>query len=262
MVRILLEFSMSNQLVKVAKHSDHVVLITMNRLERHHALNHELATKLVEALEDCESDPNISAVVLTGAGEKAFCAGQDMVEQSGIGREEGVPKSIAAYIAIERFANSPLPIIAAINGYCYGGGAALAISCDIRLASELATFRLPGAEYGLVVGAASFPRLVGAARAKELIFTAKTFSAIEAEKWGFVNSLFSADLLLPEALNMAEAISMNSALAVQESKRVIDAATLDQVALGLEDEINSRLRGSEDQIARFNKATKRVTGKS
>ena len=106
---------MSDQLVKVAKHSDHVVLITMNRLERHHALNHELATRLVEALEDCENDPDVSAVVLTGAGEKAFCAGQDMVEQSGIGREEGVPKSIAAYIAIERFANSSLPIIAAIT---------------------------------------------------------------------------------------------------------------------------------------------------
>ena len=253
---------MSNQLVKVAKHSDHVVLITMNRLERHHALNHELATRLVEALEDCENDPDVSAVVLTGAGEKAFCAGQDMVEQSGIGREEGVPKSIAAYIAIERFANSPLPIIAAINGYCYGGGAALAISCDIRLASELATFRLPGAEYGLVVGAAAFPCLVGVARAKELIFTAKKFNALEAERWGFVNSLFAPDYLLAEALSMAEMISENSAIAVQESKRVIDAATLDQTALALENEINRRLRGSEDQVARFAKATKRVTGRS
>jgi enoyl-CoA hydratase/carnithine racemase len=185
-----------------------------------------------------------------------------MVEQSGIGGEEGVPKSIAAYLAIDRFANSPLPIIAAINGYCYGGGAALAISCDIRLASELATFRLPGAEYGLVVGAAAFPRLVGAARAKELILTAKRFSAIEAEKWGFVNSLFSADLLLVEALDMADAISKNSTIAVRESKRVIDAATLDQATLSLENEINSRLRGSEDQVTRFNKATKRVTGRS
>jgi enoyl-CoA hydratase/carnithine racemase len=253
---------MSNRLVKVAKHSDHVVLITMDRLERHHALNHELATGLVDALEGCENDPDVSAVVLTGAGEKAFCAGQDMVEQSGIGREEGVPKSIAAYIAIDRFANSPLPIIAAINGYCYGGGAALAISCDIRLASESATFRLPGAEYGLVVGAAALPRLVGAARAKELIFTAKKFNAIEAEKWGFVNSLFPAELLLLEALNMAEVISKHSAIAVQESKRVIDVATLDQTSLSLESEINSRLRGSEDQVNRFNQATKRVTGRS
>jgi enoyl-CoA hydratase/carnithine racemase len=253
---------MSNKLVKVVKHGDTVALITMNRIERHHALNHELATGLVDALEDCENDPHISAIVLTGAGKKAFCSGQDMVEQSGIGGEEGVPKSIAAYLAIDRFANSPLPIIAAINGYCYGGGAALAISCDIRLASELATFRLPGAEYGLVVGAAAFPRLVGAARAKELIFTAKKFSAIEAEKWGFVNSLFSADLLLVEALDMADAISKNSTIAVRESKRVIDAATLDQATLSLENEINSRLRGSEDQVTRFNKATKRVTGRS
>jgi len=253
---------MSNNLVKFAKHSDNVAIITMNRIDRHHALNHELATGLVAALDICESDSDIAAVVLTGAGKKAFCAGQDMVEQSGIGREDGVPTSIAAYLAIDRFAKSPLPIIAAINGYCYGGGAALAISCDIRLAAEPATFRLPGAEYGLVVGAAAFPRLVGAARAKELIFTAKKFNASDAEKWGFVNSVFSATRLLPEALDMAGMIAKNSAVAVRESKRVIDVATLDPTASTLESDINARLRGSDDQVERFKKATKHVTGRS
>ena len=129
----------------------------MNRPDRHHALNHELATVLVEALDNAESDPSVRVVILTGSGTRAFCAGQDMLEQSGLEGERGVPKSIAAYLAIDRFGRSPLPIIAAINGYCYGGGAALAISCDIRYASDTASFRLPGAEYGLVVGAANAP---------------------------------------------------------------------------------------------------------
>ncbi len=252
---------MSSSLVKFVQHSECVGLITMNRIDRHHALNHELATALVDALTVCEDDPAISVVILTGAGDKAFCAGQDMLEQSGIGQEQEAPRSIAAYLAIDRFAQSPLPIIAAINGYCYGGGAALAISCDIRLAAESATFRLPGAEYGLVVGAAAFPRLVGAARAKELIFTARKFNAVEADDWGFVNSVFPVEKLLEAALDMAEIIGKNSPIAVQESKRVIDAATLDSAVVQLESDINAELRGSADQVTRFENATKRVTGK-
>jgi enoyl-CoA hydratase len=184
-----------------------------------------------------------------------------MLEQSGVEGERGVPKSIAAYLAIDRFGKSPLPIIAAINGYCYGGGAALAISCDIRYASETATFRLPGAEYGLVVGAATLPRLVGAARAKELIFSAKKFDALEAERWSLVNKVCEDDDLLSEVILLAEQIAKNSTTAVKESKRVIDAATIDTNVGKLEDDINRGLRGSPDQTERFLTATRRVTGR-
>jgi enoyl-CoA hydratase/carnithine racemase len=130
-----------------------VLLLTMNRPEYHHALNFELAAELVGALDKAEKDQTIRAVVLTGSGDKSFCAGQDMVEESR--RTKDDEHKVSAYLAIDKFSESHLPLLAAVNGYCYGGGAALAIACDIRLASESATFRLPGAEYGLVVGAAS-----------------------------------------------------------------------------------------------------------
>jgi methylglutaconyl-CoA hydratase len=252
---------MSRDILIEERHGKYILILTMNRPDRHHALNHELATALVEALDQAESDPSVRAVILTGSGTRSFCAGQDMLEQSGLEGKEGAPKSIAAYLAIDRFGNSFLPIIAAINGYCYGGGAALAISCDIRYAAKAATFRLPGAEYGLVVGAATLPRLVGSARAKELIFTARKFDAMEAEKWGLVNEVFTSDNLLSEVILVAEQIVKNSAVAVKESKRVIDAATIDPSVGQLEDEINRELRGSPDQAERFLKATRRVTGK-
>ena len=252
---------MSEELLVIERHGEHVLILTMNRPDRHHALNHGLATALVDALEQAESDPGVRVVILTGSGVRSFCAGQDMLEQSGLEGKRGSPKSVAAYLAIDRFEKSPLPIIAAINGYCYGGGAALAISCDIRYAADTATFRLPGAEYGLVVGAATLPRLVGSARAKELIFSARKFNAMEAEKWGLVNEVFTNDALLPEVISLAVQIVKNSTVAVKESKRVIDAATIDLGVGQLEDEINRGLRGSPDQVERFLKATRRVTGK-
>ena len=152
-------------------------------------------------------------------------------------------------------------MIAAINGYCYGGGARLAVGCDIRLASETATFRLPGAEYGLVVAAATMPRLVGASKAKEWIYTARKFEAEEALATGLVSSLHAPAELLPAALEMAEVIAGHSQSSVRESKRVIDLATLSAEASAAESEANSRLRGSEEQTARFRDATRIVTGR-
>ena len=163
--------------------------------------------------------------------------------------------------AIDGFGATPLPVIAAINGYCYGGGARLAVACDIRLASTNATFRLPGAEYGLVVAAATLPRLVGASKAKELIFTARKFSAAEALDWGLVSSVHEPETLLPAALDLAQEIAANSPEAVQASKAVIDAATLDDAATALENQRNRELRGSPEQVERFRNATRRVTGR-
>ena len=236
-----------------------VLLLTLNRPERHHAINQALSAQLEEAVARAEADEGVRAVVLTGAGDRAFCAGADMVESSGA---DGAPaRPGGAGPAIARVAATPLPIIAAVNGYCYGGGAALAIACDIRLASETATFRLPGAEYGLVVAAASLPRLVGAAKAKELIFTARRLDATEALACGLVNAVYPQPDLLPAALTMAETIGQNAVAAVRASKRVIDAATLSDAARALEVEANRTLRGSPEQTERFRAATQRVTGR-
>ena len=240
---------------------DHVRVITLNRPARHHALNFELASQIEGAVDEAESDKNIHAIVITGSGGKAFCAGQDMLEMSGIESTPGKVKSSSAAIAFERVATTRLPVIAAITGVCYGGGALLALACDIRIADHLSTYRFPGAEYGLVVGAAWLPRLVGAAKAKEFILTARKIAADEALASGIVSYLYNTEEVLPKALAMATQISKNSPTAVRESKRVIDAASLVAHAEQLELEINQSLRGSEEQQARFNRATTKVTGR-
>ena len=238
----------------------HVLVLTMNRQQRHHALNHDMASRLAAALARAEDDGDARVVVLTGAGRKAFCAGQDMLEATGL--EDGAQStSPSAHIAIDKFSSTPLPVIAAINGYCFGGGAVLAIACDIRLAVTAATFRLPGAEYGLVVGAAQLPRLVGASKAKEWILTARKFDAAEAHTYGLVSSLHEPDALMAAALELADAIAANSVAAVRESKRVIDAATLSDAAAEMQSSANRELRGSPEQSERFRTATRRVTGR-
>ncbi len=240
----------------------HVLILTMNRPERHHALNRALNTALAEAVERAEQDEDVRVIVLTGSGDQAFCAGGDMLEMSGVERDDTPPPSgSSAAAAISRFSSTPIPVIAAVNGYCYGGGARLAIACDIRLGSENATFRLPGAEYGLVVAAATLPRLVGASKAKELIFTGRRFNAADALAWGLLSSVHPQEELLPAALELADEIAANSVAAVRASKQVIDAATLPDAAVALEVDTNRELRGSPEQVERFRTATKRVTGR-
>ena len=241
---------------------DHIRTITLNRPDRHHALNFELASRIAAAVDEAEQDAETRVLIITGSGDRAFCAGQDMLEMSGVEPPAAQPKSSSAAIAFDRVAEAKMPVIAAINGYCYGGGALLALACDIRVASDKAMFRLPGAEYGLVVGAAWLPRLVGTSKAKELIFTARKFGAAEALECGFLSHVHQASELAAKAQELAVAIAANSPIAVRESKRVIDEATLNPAACELEAEINRVLRGSDEQRDRFKTATTRVTGKA
>lgn len=236
-----------------------VVLLSLNRPERHHALSQALSDQLASALARASDDPEVACVILTGTGEKAFCAGGDMLEMSGVEQQSQRTSGAGGLFGV--LTRAPMPVIAAINGYCFGGGARLAIGCDIRLASDNATFRLPGSEYGLVVAAATLPRLVGAERAKELIFTARKFTAEEAHRYGLVSEVYPQSELLPAAWAMAETIASHSAGAVRAAKQVIDAATLSDEANKMEDDANRRLRGSDEQVARFRDATRRVTGR-
>ena len=238
-----------------------VLLLTLNRPERLNAMNAALTHVLGDAVRRAEPE-GANVIVITGAGDKSFCAGGDMLEMSGV-EEQAVtlPPPEERLNGIAELARTPLPVIAAINGYCYGGGARLAVACDILLASETATFRLPGAEYGLVVAAATLPRFVGSSKAKEWIFTARKFDAQEALEAGLVSSLHALDALLPAALEMAEVIASHSTGSVRESKRVIDLATLSDEASAAEVDANRELRGSPDQTERFRSATKKVTGR-
>ncbi len=247
----------------IVENSGAVGVVRLNRPEKHNALNARLSHELIAALDELEADDALNVIVLTGAGEKAFCAGADMAEavgpdSSGNASDGGAPGPPAE--AVARVLRTRKPIIAAVNGYAYGGGAVLAINCDIRIASENARFRFVGASYGLVVGAFQLPRIVGTPLAKELIFTARTVDAQEALRIGLANRVVPLEELEGTVAEMAQAIASHSRAAVMASKEVIDIATSNREALRREVEANVQLRQSEEHRERFRAAAQRVTG--
>lgn len=242
----------------LVERDDAVAILRLNRPEVHNAMNAELSGALLSALASLRDDADVGAVVLTGAGDRAFCAGQDMAEApDGVGAMRGGGANAGQVFA--ELGRYPKPVIAAVNGHCYGAGAVLAVLSDIRLAAGRATFRLPGAAYGLVVGAARLPAIVGAPRAKELIFTARVVDAAEAHQIGLVNHVLDDDTLLAHAVAMAKQIAANSAEAVKLSKAVIDTATLSGPAEQGEAAANKKLRASAEHRERFSAAAQRVT---
>lgn len=234
-----------------------VALIRLNRPAKRNALNARLSRELIAALDDLEADDGVHAVVITGSGQRAFCAGADMAEAVS-SHSAGAPGAPAE--AVARLLRFPKPVIAAVNGYAYGGGAALAANCDIRIAAPDARFRFLGAEYGLVVGASQLPRIVGGPRAKELIFSARVVEAAEAERIGLVNRVVPFHQLEAEALALAAAIAANVPAAVRASKEVIDLATDNSAAEAREADLNRELRRSEEHRQRFRAAAEKVTG--
>jgi enoyl-CoA hydratase/carnithine racemase len=235
----------------------HVATIRLNRTDKHNAINARMSAELIECLDALEADDNVRVIVLTGAGDKAFCAGADMAEAvvtAGDSRRDSAARAAIRLLQVKK------PTVAAVNGYAYGGGAVFAIHCDIRLCSETARFRFVGATYGLVVGASQLPRIVGPAIAKELIFTARVVDAEEALRIGLANHVAPPAELPSLAAEMAFAIAANSPIAVRASKDVIDLATTISDAGQRELAHNLRLRQGEDHRQRFREAAERVTG--
>ena len=243
----------------ILEREEHVATIRLNRPDKHNAINSVMSREMIEALDALEADDDIRVIVLTGAGDKAFCAGADMAEAVLVQTDGRDGKDFAAQAAI-RLARVKKPVIAAVNGHTYGGGAVFAIACDIRIASDNARFRFVGASYGLSVGASQLPRLVGAPMAKELIFTARTVDADEALRIGLVNHVIGPAELSHFVMEMANQIAQNSTAAVRASKEVIDIATSNQDAAKREMEHNAALRQSEEHRSRFKAAAERVTG--
>jgi len=234
---------------------DGVVLLRINRPDKRNAFNRELSLTVAAAMEQVESDDSVRVVIITGTDE-AFCAGADMTEALASFESGGRGDAMAQ--AVVRVAACAKPVIAAVNGYAFGGGAALAVACDLRIASQKASFRFPGANYGLVVSGSQLPRIVGGPKAKELIFTARVVEAQEAERIGLVNSVVAHDKLEGAAWELADQIAQQSPNAVRWSKAVIDAATTIDKGIALELEANRALRGSDDHVSRFRAATERV----
>jgi len=237
-----------------------VGLITLNRPEKLNALNSALVMQLEQGVTQLEADDEIGAIVVTGAGERAFSAGGDMAEQvAALNSQEKAPARASAS-SIVRLAKKPT--IAAIRGYCFGGGALMAIEFDIRIGGDDARFKFHAASYGRAPGGAVLPRLVGDAKARELLFTCDEVSDSEALRIGLLNQVVPSDQVVETAVAMGERIAANSPTAVKALKEIIDLALPIDTALEHEREVNRGMGSSADSATRFRAAAERVIGKA
>ena len=212
----------------------HVGVVTMNRPEALNALNDQVLRDLDAVLTQAEEDAELYVLVVTGAG-RSFVAGADIGQMSGFSAVEGKAFGVYGNQVFAKLENLSKPTIAAVNGFALGGGCELAMACDIRLASEKAKFGQPETGLGITPGFGGtqrLPRIVGAARAMELILTAKTISAAQAREIGLVSEVYPPEELMDRALELANAIAANAQVAVRQSKAAIRRGLQTDMATG------------------------------
>jgi enoyl-CoA hydratase/carnithine racemase len=223
-------------LVRVERDGD-VVTWTLNRPEALNAFDTRLLVALGQAVETARADRTIRAVVVTGAGTKAFSAGADLKERRGMTLDEARAFVRLISATFDAVAHLPCPTIAAVNGVAFGGGMELLLACDLRVLGAHASIGLTETSVGIMPGAGGtqrLPRLVGPARAKELVFTARRLDAAEALAWGIANRVVPAADVLPAAHDLAREVARNAPLAVRQAKQALDAAADVALAAGLE----------------------------
>lgn len=194
-----------------------IFIITVNRPDKLNALNKEVMSDLDAVINEIETSPNIKAVIITGAGQKAFIAGADISEFVGLSYEEGAALAKRGQDIFSRIENCTKPIIAAVNGFALGGGCELSMACHFRIASDNAKFGQPEVNLGLIPGYGGTQRLVqliGKGRAMELLMTGNMIDASIALEYGLVNHVVPLDNLLPKAKMILEQIIAKAPLAV------------------------------------------------
>lgn len=202
----------------------HVATVTISRPEALNAFNTAQLEALLTCVHSIDEDPDVRAVVLTGEGDRAFAAGADIKEMSEKSPHEARAFAELGHRVCSDIEASPQPWIAAVNGYALGGGCEIALSCDIRLASEKAQFGQPEVSLGIPPGWGAMQRLtrlLGRGLASEIIFTGRRLKSDEAHRIGLVNVVYPDDELVPKAMEMAHAIAANAPIAVSDSKRAI-----------------------------------------
>jgi enoyl-CoA hydratase len=201
---------------------DGIGTVTINRPASLNALNGEVYTELYELFQEIEIDAEVRVVILTGAGEKAFVAGSDIVEMQPQSSQEINTFVEKARKASDRIYTLSKPVIAAINGYALGGGCELTMCCDLRIASEKARFGQPEINVGVIPGAGGtqrLTRLIGMTRAKELLYTGDMIDASTALAMGLVNKVVPADSLMTEAQELAKKLLTKSGRILALMKR-------------------------------------------
>jgi enoyl-CoA hydratase len=226
-----------------------IVTLTLNRPDKLNAIDSPMLEALDRIVGEIEGDPEVRAVVLTGAG-RAFSAGADIKEWTALdpltfSRKWGQ----RGHRLFDRLAELRPPVIGAINGITFGGGLELALCADIRIASTAARLGLPEVTIGTFPGwggTQRLPRLIGAGRAKQMIFSGQPIDAARAEAWGLVTEVVEPDALMPRARELAETIAANAPIAVQAAKRVIDAGLPTSAAMILEGDAGVMCGQTED----------------
>lgn len=239
-----------------------IAKITLNRPRAMNALNPALLRELADALAGLRGDDALDCLIITGAG-RAFCAGVD-IKSMDEGSAEGSAKTRTALARgiIDTIENLEAPVIAAVNGYCFTGGLELALACDIIVAAESAAFGDTHAKWGLTAiwgGSQRLPRVVGAMKAKELMFTCITISAEEAKEIGLVSRIFPDGTFADTVMAMARSIAANSRLANRAHKRLINRGMLMDLGSALkmaEEEAPGPTRDSEERLRAFKERKK------
>ena len=247
-----------------------LLVLTLDRPQVRNAIDTKMAQELRDIFVPLRYGPDgLRAIVLTGAGDRAFCAGADLKERKGMSdqawrRHHGLIEEFAGALV-----DCPVPIIAAVNGAAFGGGCELALACDFIYAASGARFALPEVTIGIMPGAGgtqNLPRAVGERRAKELILSGQPWSADEALVWGMINRVCEPDRLMPEALETARRIMDNAPVSVRQAKKAIHRGLQVDLRSGLilEAEAYERTIPTDDRregIAAFNEKRKpRFTG--
>lgn len=226
----------------VEYHTNHVAIVTLNRPKQANALSLSLLEELQEVWKQLRENSDVRVVILTGAGEKAFCAGADLKERAGMNEAEVRRAVTLIRETVNQVEQLPQPVIAAINGIALGGGTELCLACDIRIASETATLGLTETSLAIIPGAGGtqrLPRLVGLGRAKELIYTARRITGVEAKEYGLVEDTVQADELFPKALEIAERIAQNGPIAIKAAKQAISEGMQVDLQSGLQVEMKA-----------------------
>jgi enoyl-CoA hydratase len=230
------------------------LLVTLNAPERRNAIDQEMVDGLHAVLDAHERDDALAAIVITGAGDKAFAAGADIAQL----RQRTSQDALAAinssiFVRIEEF---PVPVIAAIKGFALGGGCELALACDLRVLGESAKLGQPEVKLGIIPAAGGtyrLPRLVGLGRARELIYTGRMVDAQECLRIGLANVVVPDAEVVDRALQLAAEIAQNGRLAVRAAKRSLNALARpgQQNAVALESALQAVLFDSDDKRARM-----------
>lgn len=219
-----------------------IMTVTLNRPEVANSLDRPMLMKGAELVHKLHYDTSVRAVIVTGAGEKSFCAGADLKERAGMSMGEVrqyIMKIRDTFTAIE---NLPQPVICAINGAALGGGLELALACDLRVAAPHAEFALTEVKFGIIPGGGGtqrLPRLIGRGRAKEMILLGRRISAEHALAIGLVNEVAPEGKLMETAFGMAEEVCETGPIAVQQAKYSINRGMEVDINTGLQIESKS-----------------------